>query len=188
MAGAFQDSVDAFHQFLVETIDGVCIVQRQQAEKVAHFATRLGRTLGDVEVEQFLEQSLLEHQTPEQRLGRHGSQKSQTVIQSSTGATVATSRSRRQRDKLIAIDPSRTLSRTRTPHGFLSLTGIVSHNITATGGNSLGNFAQFFKCRLAFRMVTLTNLLDRFVNLPCSRSRSRATSSCWSRWASRASR
>jgi hypothetical protein len=63
MTGAFQDSVHAFHQFLIETVDSICIVQCKKAEKIADFATRLGRSLGDVEVKQFLKQSLFEHET-----------------------------------------------------------------------------------------------------------------------------
>lgn len=64
-SGAFKDPVHALRQFLVEAFDGVRVVQRQKAKKVADFATLLGRSLSNVEVEQFLEQSLLEHETSE---------------------------------------------------------------------------------------------------------------------------
>lgn len=145
VTGAFKDPVNALHQFLVEAVDGVRVVQRQQAEKVADFATRLCRSLSDVEVEQFLEQSLLEHETSEQRFGGHCSQQGQAVIQGGACATVATSCSGGKRHKLTAVNSSGSLSRTSAPDGFLPLTGIVGHDISTTGRYPLGDFAQFFK-------------------------------------------
>ena len=61
VAGTFENAIDAVHQFLVEAVNGVGIVERQQAEEVTDLVARLSRALRNVKVEQLLEESLLKH-------------------------------------------------------------------------------------------------------------------------------
>lgn len=44
-SGALEDAVDAVHQLAVEAQHGLGVVQRQQAQQIAHLGARLGRTL-----------------------------------------------------------------------------------------------------------------------------------------------
>jgi hypothetical protein len=48
---------------VIKTVDSIGIVQSQEAEKVAHLSAGFGRALGNVEVQQFMQQSTLKHES-----------------------------------------------------------------------------------------------------------------------------